>query len=311
MSLPVCKKNEIWKDLFAAPLFIAEPIHICEARGAFAAVKHRSRDVSNHCHRMLFLGDNFVLTLALSKGRCASIPLLRLLRRVSAEVLAASIYPVFRWIPSELNRVDHISRLWEGARLRRLRDQHGSGGTQAEAWCIATPERSPSRSTSPAGGEGLGIPAEVYSDAEEEWFRGVAGRDVAAEAIEARCPREWTPDEDCRSKRGSDLPLEATGSAGGSRRSALLPPGDHPIAGVGADCRTTSTRGDEQQIAAERFGQGRCLGEEASGSQGEEGTRQAPPTASHLVAARHEGPDYRSGGAGDAPRRFQGITKSA
>ena len=81
---------------------------------------------------MLFLGDNFGLTLSLSKGRCASYPLLKILLRICAEVIASDIYPVYRWLPSELNCMDGLSRLWEGSRIRALKGSHVSGCAAAE-----------------------------------------------------------------------------------------------------------------------------------------------------------------------------------
>ncbi len=75
---------------------------------------------------MVFIGDNLGLILSLAKGRCSSFPSLRLLRRITAECLAAGIVAAFRWVPSEHNVVDRISRLWEGARLQRaLASTHG------------------------------------------------------------------------------------------------------------------------------------------------------------------------------------------
>jgi len=80
-------ERSIWKGLYAAPLRYKEAVHLCEARGVLAAVKHRSRDVQYHEKELLFLGDNLGLCLALEKGRCSSRPLLRLLRRIAAELL--------------------------------------------------------------------------------------------------------------------------------------------------------------------------------------------------------------------------------
>ena len=111
-----------WKPLFAAPLMFSQPVHLCEARGALASVKHRSRDLQYHNTRILVLGDNMSVTLALSKGRCSSFPLLKLQRRIAAELCASNICAHFRWVPSEANVMDRLSRLWEGARLRALRD---------------------------------------------------------------------------------------------------------------------------------------------------------------------------------------------
>jgi len=140
-----------WKNLWACPLNLPEAIHMCEARGALSSVKHRSRDAQFHSHHMLFIGDNLGLTLALSKGRCADFYLLKLLRRVCAELCAADIVAHFRWIPSETNCMDKLSRLWEGARLRACRDG---------ASPVAVPHRSEAcaRSLSATGFRSAGAP---------------------------------------------------------------------------------------------------------------------------------------------------------
>ncbi len=78
-------KRDLWKGLYASPLKFKEAVHLCEARGVLSAVRHRSRDAEKHGKCMLFLGDNLGRVLALAKGRCASKPLLRLLRRIAAE----------------------------------------------------------------------------------------------------------------------------------------------------------------------------------------------------------------------------------
>ena len=113
-----------WDFVMAAPLRFHEPVHICEARGVLASVKRLSRDSNSHCTRFVGLGDNLGLELALSKGRCSSRPLLRILQRISAELLAAGLFMHRRWLPSERNVADACSRLWEQARLRR----HGIAG---------------------------------------------------------------------------------------------------------------------------------------------------------------------------------------
>ena len=116
-NIPVGLLTENWKDLYGAPLRFREAVHMCEARGALSAVKHRTRDRNFHGKRCLFLGDNLGLVLALQKGRCSCFPLLKLLRRTAAELLASGIVAYFRWVPSEYNFADRISRLWEDARL--------------------------------------------------------------------------------------------------------------------------------------------------------------------------------------------------
>lgn len=113
-----------WDFDMAGPLRFHEPVYICETRGVLASVKMLSRDANSHCTRFVGLGDNLGLELALSKGRCSSRPLLRILQRIGAERLAAGLSMHRRWLPSERNVADACTRLWEQARLRR----HGIAG---------------------------------------------------------------------------------------------------------------------------------------------------------------------------------------
>ena len=107
-----------WHSVFGAPLQFQESVHMCEARGLLATIKHCSRNSLMHRHHIAILGDNLGLVLCSAKGRCAHYPLLRLLQRMCAECIAANIIPRYRWVPSELNRADTLSRLWGPARLR-------------------------------------------------------------------------------------------------------------------------------------------------------------------------------------------------
>ena len=113
---------EIWKLGWASRFKHAEPVHLLEGRGTLSAVKHVTRDSRRHGRRVLVLGDSMCCTLAFSKGRCTSHPLLQLCRRVAAEVLATGTRFCFRWIPSESNRLDKASRQWERERRRAPED---------------------------------------------------------------------------------------------------------------------------------------------------------------------------------------------
>ena len=106
-------QSAAWKPLYAVPLTISEPVHLCEARSFLSAIKHASHSAHMHGLHILVLGDNMGVVLACSKGRATSFALLRILQRIAAECLAAGIVAHFRWLPSEFNRADGISRLWE------------------------------------------------------------------------------------------------------------------------------------------------------------------------------------------------------
>ena len=81
-----------------APLQVKESIHLCEMRGAFVFVKHYLVIDGLTVKDMWCLSQHGVI-LSLSKGCCASSPLFRLLRRMSAECLAPSLWFAFRWHP--------------------------------------------------------------------------------------------------------------------------------------------------------------------------------------------------------------------
>ena len=69
------------------------------------------------------------VALALSKGRAASYPLLRVIQRLSAELLASNIFLCNWWLPSEANQADPWSRLFE-AKVSALRRQTAQGVIQ-------------------------------------------------------------------------------------------------------------------------------------------------------------------------------------
>ena len=114
-----------WKFLWNSRIHFKEPIHLIEARGVLAAIKHRAREWQRHGTRILVLNDNLGVVLSIQKGRSSSYPLLRLIRRISAHCLAANTRLVCRWIPSELNTADHASRVCE--RERKEGDASESG----------------------------------------------------------------------------------------------------------------------------------------------------------------------------------------
>lgn len=97
--------------LFTGRIRRDERITRSEARGLSWGVRHRLRDKASLGRRLLLLGDNMTLTLAVGKGRSGS-PLLRgTLRELAAITLATGTRLVSRWIPSEHNVADGPSRL--------------------------------------------------------------------------------------------------------------------------------------------------------------------------------------------------------
>ena len=101
-----------------------------EARSAFRAVQcscERHQNVP-----MLFLLDNLVLVLLLTKGRVRSFLVLAVIRRIYGIAHRANCCLVFRWAPSEVDYSDRGSRFYDAdcdlsecllSRLRALQQQ--------------------------------------------------------------------------------------------------------------------------------------------------------------------------------------------
>ena len=88
-------------------------IHFKEMRGFMSVLRRRVKDQSGWGQRFLVLGDNLGLMCSLSKGRCQSPKLLMLMGRTSALLLATGCRVYGRWLASEVNPSDELSRLRE------------------------------------------------------------------------------------------------------------------------------------------------------------------------------------------------------
>ncbi len=98
--------ESLWHVRFAAPYTDAEAIHVKEARGTAAAVRHIARCGRSAGRRHLILGDNMSVALAHQKVRCGDHKLLRVCPRVAATCLVGDLQVWLRWVPSELNPGD-------------------------------------------------------------------------------------------------------------------------------------------------------------------------------------------------------------
>ena len=86
----------------------------------------------------MVLGDNMELILPLSKDRCASSPLFRFQRRMSAECVVSCSWFAFRWVSSESIVADQVWRLWEPNSFLQgkatISDPLRGFGHELEAW---------------------------------------------------------------------------------------------------------------------------------------------------------------------------------
>ena len=73
-------------------------------------MRHLARSKDCWGRRVLILIDSMAALGVVSKGRSSCSALLRLSRQICAVALAFSIYPVVRYIPSEVNPADGPSR---------------------------------------------------------------------------------------------------------------------------------------------------------------------------------------------------------
>ena len=72
----------------------------------------------------------------MEKGRCADIPALFLLRRMTAHVLAMNLKFRVRWLPSELNPSDWDSRLKDDEWVPSVDASHKSAPSDVAQRCI-------------------------------------------------------------------------------------------------------------------------------------------------------------------------------
>lgn len=122
-----------WKKLWNSRIAFKEPIHNIEARSVLAAVKHRARDSRRRGKRFLVLNDNMGVVLSVQKGRASNYGLLRIIRRISAHLLATGLRLSCRWLPSEWNAADEESRRWEVERKQREAREETSRGVHKKS----------------------------------------------------------------------------------------------------------------------------------------------------------------------------------
>ena len=103
---------------------------VLEARASLFAVKHALRRHDGFHRRHLVLSDSISAICALDRGRGKSFGLRRVIQQVGALLLGSGSSCCFRWIPSEWNAADGLSR---GSRFASpVPSQLGDGVAQTD-----------------------------------------------------------------------------------------------------------------------------------------------------------------------------------
>ncbi|CAK0794975.1 unnamed protein product, partial [Prorocentrum cordatum] len=102
-------REELWREVLAAPFHASEAIAVLEARASNAGSRHILRSFRAFNKRHLKLGNELGVILA---------PFQR--QMFASYSIAANVRFERRWIPSEFNRSDHGSRRWETKVARPL-----------------------------------------------------------------------------------------------------------------------------------------------------------------------------------------------
>jgi hypothetical protein len=100
-----------WSTLVSKAWRADEHINVLELRAALLAVHWALSFPSALCSRVYLLLDSTVALFSLWKGRSSSGPLLLVLRRMSALLLAGGVSLLCGWLPSQVNPADAPSRL--------------------------------------------------------------------------------------------------------------------------------------------------------------------------------------------------------
>ena len=102
-----------WYDIVATPVQFEEHINVLELRALVLALRwYLSLWRPPDPVRLLSVVDSSVAYFAVNKGRSSSAPILRVLRSLSALLLAGGVFLRCGWVPSHLNPADAPSRLF-------------------------------------------------------------------------------------------------------------------------------------------------------------------------------------------------------
>ena len=99
-----------WSTIISSPWRVSEHINALELRAVLLALHWLLSYPSSHSSRVYLLVDSTVTLYSLWKGRSSSAPLLLILRRINALLLASGISLLTGWLPSAVNPADAPSR---------------------------------------------------------------------------------------------------------------------------------------------------------------------------------------------------------
>lgn len=100
-----------WSTIISSAWHIPEHINSLELRAVLLALHWLTTYPSSHSSRVYILVDSTVALYALWKGRSSSAPLLLILRKINALLMASQISLLTGWLPSAVNPADEPSRL--------------------------------------------------------------------------------------------------------------------------------------------------------------------------------------------------------
>ena len=104
-------RSSRWSTIISRPWRDAEHINALELRAVLLAAHWVLSHPSAVSRRVLLLVDSTVALYAVWKGRSSSYPLLAVLRKINALLLAGDLTLLTGWLPSEVNPADAPSRL--------------------------------------------------------------------------------------------------------------------------------------------------------------------------------------------------------
>ena len=115
-----------WAIVHGYPWRSSVGVHInkLELLAVFNSLKWRTRSVDQQVSRFLHMVDSQVVGAILTKGRTPSASLRPTIRRVSALILAAHLYPAYIFVASEENPADIPSR-WAFIERKGKKRQRG------------------------------------------------------------------------------------------------------------------------------------------------------------------------------------------